>query len=103
MSGWCRIPETSGGAPVSDLLPSPNNLHEIAEAIAAALQRRIDPAAARSSPLLTVRETCGYLNCARSTLYRLEAGGRLVPKRFGRKVLYDRAEVDAYIKQAGSV
>ena len=82
---------------------SPNVL-ELAEAVAAAVIRRINAiqpvAAAGSSPLLTVRETCSYLNCARSTLNRLEAGGRLVPKRFGRKVLYDRADLDAFIRNA---
>ena len=82
--------------------PLPANALELAEAIAAAVHRRIDAAMGTISPLLTVRETCGYLNCARSTLYRLEATGRLVPKRFGRKVLYDRTDVDAYIDEVGS-
>ena len=53
------------------------------------------------SRLLTVKETCSYLNCSRATLRRLEEAGVLVPKRFGRKVLYDRADLDAYILKAG--
>ena len=86
---------------MSDPALSPN-LSELAEAIATAVIRRIDAScSAGGSPLLTVRETCVYLSCARSTLNRLETGGRLVPKRFGRKVLYDRADVDAYIKNGG--
>ena len=87
---------------MSDQALSPN-LSELAEAIATAVLRRIDASySAGASPLLTVRETCVYLNCARSTLSRLETGGRLLPKRFGRKVLYDRADVDAYIKNGGA-
>ena len=53
------------------------------------------------SQLLSVKQTCSYLNCSRATLYRLEEAGVLVPKRFGRKVLYDRADLDAYIQKAG--
>ncbi len=87
---------------MSDQVLSPN-LRELAEAIAAAVIRRIDASSSTGgSPLLTVRETCAYLSCARSTLNRLETGGRLVPKRFGRKVLYDRADVDAYVKNGGA-
>ena len=51
--------------------------------------------------LLTVRETCSYLNCSRATLRRLEEAGVLEPKRFGRKVLYDRADLDAYVQKGG--
>ena len=49
-----------------------------------------------------IEEACAYLNCARSTLFRLEAQGLLVPKRFGRKVLYDRDALDTYIKNGGA-
>lgn len=60
------------------------------------------PAADHSgSRLLTVKETCSYLNCSRATLRRLEDAGVLVPKRFGRRVLYDCADLDAYIQKAG--
>jgi len=57
-----------------------------------------DPSGSR---LLSVKQTCVYLNCSRATLHRLEDAGVLVPKRFGRKVLYDRADLDAYIQKAG--
>jgi len=57
-----------------------------------------DPSGPR---LLTVKETCSYLNCSRATLRRLEEAGVLVPKRFGRKVLYGRTDLDAYIQKAG--
>jgi excisionase family DNA binding protein len=55
------------------------------------------------SRLLTVKETCVYLNSSRATLHRLEEAGVLLPKRFGRKVVYDRADLDAYIESGGVV
>lgn len=56
------------------------------------------------SPLLTVKETCSYLKCSRATLRRLEEAGVLLPKRYGRKVLYRHADVDAFTnKRAGAV
>ena len=38
---------------------------------------------------------------SRATLHRLAAAGVLLPKRFGRKVVYDRADLDAYIQREG--
>ena len=54
------------------------------------------------SRLLAVNETCVYLKCSRATLHRLEEAGVLMPKRFGRKVVYDRADLDAYIECGGT-
>jgi excisionase family DNA binding protein len=54
------------------------------------------------SRLLTVKETCVYLNSSRATLHRLEEAGVLMPKRFGRKVGYDRADLDAYVQNEGA-
>ena len=86
----------------SDISPE---LKEVIEVTAKTVLQRLevqrlvgDPSGAR---LLTVKETCSYLNCARSTLIRLEEKGVLVPRRFGRKVLYDHADLDTYIQKAG--
>ena len=54
------------------------------------------------SRLLSVKEACAYLNCSRATLHRLEEVEVLLPKRFGRKVVYDRADLDAYIQREGA-
>jgi excisionase family DNA binding protein len=98
------VPETSGGFPVSEPDISPE-LKEVIEVTAKTVLQRLlvqRLAADQSgSRLLTVKQTCVCLNCARSTLIRLEEKGVLVPKRFGRKVLYDRADLDAYIQKAG--
>ena len=54
------------------------------------------------SRLLAVKEACAYLKCSRATLHRLEETGTLLPKRFGRKVVYERADLDVYIQNGGS-
>ena len=79
-------------------------IKEIIEATADAVIRRAlrQQSVPSHSRLLTVKEACAYLNCARSTLFRLEIQHLLVPKRFGRKVLYDRDALDAYIKNGGA-
>jgi len=57
---------------------------------------RIEPA------LLTIPQVCQYLNIKRATFYKINATGAfgLLPIRLGtcRKVLYSRAELDAFVK-----
>lgn len=53
------------------------------------------------SPLLSVKEACGYLKLSRSELNRLEHAGVLVPMRFGKRVFYARAALDEFIKDKG--
>ena len=57
---------------------------------------RIEPA------LLTIPQVCAYLNIARPTFYKINATGAfgLLPIKLGlcRKVLYSRAELDAYVR-----
>lgn len=57
---------------------------------------RIEPA------LLTILQVCAYLNIARPTFYKINATGAfgLLPIKLGtcRKVLYSRAELDAYVR-----
>lgn len=78
---------------------------ETAEATAKALERRL--LADKIEPtnfgprLMTVKETCRYLDCSRATLRRLEEAGDLIPKRFGRRVRYERSAIDEYIDQSG--
>lgn len=54
--------------------------------------------------LLTIPQVCAYLNIARPTFYKLNSTGAfgLLPVKLGtcRKVLYSRAELDAFV-QAG--
>lgn len=57
---------------------------------------KIEPA------LLTILQVCEYLNIGRATFYKINATGAfgLLPvKLLGcKKILYSRAELDAYVK-----
>ena len=52
--------------------------------------------------LLTIPQVCEYLNIKRATFYKINATGAfgLLPIRLGtcRKVLYSKAELDAYVR-----
>ena len=53
--------------------------------------------------LLTIPQVCAYLNIARPTFYKMNAGafGPLPVKLLGcRKVLYSRIELEAYVKES---
>jgi excisionase family DNA binding protein len=67
--------------------------------IAAALAKA--PISGSAPRLLTVSQAMAYLNCSRATLYRFEQSGVLIPKRAGRKVLYEGSELDALIASWG--
>ena len=57
---------------------------------------KIEPA------LLTILQVCEYLNIKRATFYKINATGAfgLLPIKLGtcRKVLYSKAELDAYVR-----
>lgn len=73
-----------------------------AQATVDSLAKKLDltrPCADDFNPrLLTVREASRYLSCSRATLRRYEESGRLLPKRFGRKVLYSVEDLDSFIR-----
>ncbi len=52
--------------------------------------------------LLTIPQVCQYLNIKRATFYKINATGAfgLLPVKLGacRKVLYSRAELDAFVR-----
>ena len=60
------------------------------------MSNEIEPA------LLTIPQVCVYLNIKRATFYKINATGAfgLLPIKLGtcRKVLYSRAELDAYVR-----
>lgn len=49
------------------------------------------------SRLLTAREAASYLGLSRRTVWKWAADGRLPVTRLGRKVLFDRLQLDALI------
>ena len=50
--------------------------------------------------LLTIEQTCQFLNISRAEYYRLNASGKFAPLSVGlcRKVLYRKDEIEAWIK-----
>lgn len=46
---------------------------------------------------LTVEEAGDYLRISRSSLYRLIRDGRLRPARIGRRVVFRRIDIDAFL------
>lgn len=62
---------------------------------------RADEAARKETAALSVAETAKMLGVARSTLWKWEKSGYLVPAKVGRKVLYKRGEVERILTKAG--
>lgn len=50
--------------------------------------------------LLDIDDICKYLNIKRKTVYNMVSGGNfpVPPKRIGRRLLWDRKKVDAWIE-----
>ena len=76
----------------------PALVEAIARAVADEIERRGTTAnGATSSPWLTLTEAADYLRCERQRLYDLAANGALVPYKDGRRSLYRREALDAYL------
>lgn len=84
---------------------------ELVEAIAAspvALERLRElvgerPGSSSGSPWLTAGEAAAYLACPESRIRKLTMTGELPCHRDGRRVLYRREELDAYVFAGGAV
>lgn len=48
-------------------------------------------------PWLDVVEAADYLRCTKQRIYDLVHAGRLVPRRDGRRLLFHREQLDAYL------
>ena len=55
------------------------------------------------SPWLTAPEAAAYLACPESRIRKLTMTGELPCHRDGRRVLYRREELDAYVRSGGAV
>lgn len=53
-----------------------------------------------SAPVSTMSmsEVCGFLHLTRPAIYRRIDGGLLTPKHVGKRLLFDRREVESLIK-----
>ncbi len=74
----------------------PDALEAIAQRAAELLAKDFQPAAL--SPYLTVDEAADYLRCTgRQRIYDLVHQGALVPRRDGKRLLFHRDTLDAYL------
>lgn len=48
--------------------------------------------------VLTVEEACDYLRISRSGLYRIMKSDRLRPAHIGRRTVFRRSDVDAFLE-----
>lgn len=70
----------------------------IAQAVAAKLsQEGATPLPAAPSDLMTVDEVASYLRTSRQSVYDRVHSGALAPCRDGRRLLFRRALIDAYL------
>jgi len=70
----------------------------IASAVADELERRGTTSPAPASPYLDVDEAAAYLRCgSKQRVYDLVHGGQLEPARDGRRLLFRRDHLDAYL------
>jgi excisionase family DNA binding protein len=89
--------ESRYGSGVALRLDAPPALiAELAAALADELERR-GSATTPPSPYLDVSEAATYLRCSEQRLYDLNSSKTLVALRDGRRLLYRREQLDAYL------
>jgi len=76
----------------------PDELRELAERLRPYLRGR----EAGTSEWLNAREAAAYLRCPLSRVRKLSMTGELGVERDGRRVLYHRDVLDAYIRAGGA-
>ncbi len=69
----------------------------------ARLRELVDVEPARGSPWLSAPEAAQYLACPESRIRKLTMTGELPCHRDGRRVLYRRDELDAFVRSGGAV
>jgi excisionase family DNA binding protein len=77
-------------------------LDDLADAVAARLAEREAQQAGRSSPWLSAEQAADYLACPISRVRKLTMTRELPAHRDGRRVLYRREELDAYVRHGGA-
>ena len=72
-------------------------LDALAEALLPRLAARLGQNQS-ASPWLSAEDAARYLACSRGRLYDLVQLGKLEPRRDGRRLLFKRADLDAYLE-----
>ena len=73
------------------------------DALADLLAERVQARLGAGSPWLRAPEAAAYLACPESRIRKLTMTGELPSHRDGRRVLYRREELDAFIRNGGAV
>lgn len=76
-------------------------LDTLADLLADRLELRLAQRAhapARTTAWLNAEQAAEHLACSRGRLYDLVQLGRLMPRRDGRRLLFRRADLDAYLE-----
>jgi excisionase family DNA binding protein len=74
------------------------DLDHLAELLAPRLASRLDRSDQPKSRWLNAEQAAEYLACSRDRLYDLAQLGKLEPRRDGRRLLFRRADLDAYLE-----
>jgi excisionase family DNA binding protein len=83
------------GSLTVDLRLTPDQLDALADAVAARLQ----PAPA-GTPWLDTEQAADYLAAKPSRIHDLVGLGKLAPRRDGRRLLFKRSDLDAYLESS---
>lgn len=59
-----------------------------------------DTRSAPASPWLDVDQAAAYMRCKRQRVYDLVSAGQLKPEKDGRRSLFKREQLDAYLEEA---
>jgi len=73
----------------------------IAEMVAAEVERQLVGRADAESPWMTADQCAAYLSCAPKRIRNLTSQGRIPVVREGRRTLYDRREIDSWLRSLG--
>jgi len=95
-----RLPIASAnGRPVPELSSTDAELDRLAELLAERVAARVGT----GSPWLSAHGAAAYLICPESRIRKLTMTGELPCHRDGRRVLYRREELDAYVRRGGAL
>lgn len=73
------------------------------DALAERLAPRLGPLARPASSWLDVAAAAAHLSCEPSRLYALKSAGRIPFHKDGSRLLFDRAELDAWVRSGGGI
>lgn len=74
---------------------------EFVDQVAARVAELLEQRQASPEPWVGVDEAAVHLACSRQRIYDLVREGRLEPRRDGRRLLFRRSDLDAFLERGG--